>query len=63
MTLQEIGEVMGITRERARQLEADGIRKIRSPSSEINTQLREYMKLDGDLQARMKEKKRKKYLT
>lgn len=35
MTLQEIGEVMGLTRERVRQLEAKAIARLRHPSSGV----------------------------
>jgi len=35
MTLQEIGEVMNLTRERVRQLEAKAIARLRHPSSGI----------------------------
>ena len=40
-TLQECGEVFGITRERVRQIEAKAIQKMRHPSR--NKQLREYL--------------------
>ena len=32
LTLEEIGEIMGVTRERVRQIEAHAIRKLRHPS-------------------------------
>ena len=32
LTLEEIGKVMGVTRERVRQLEAHALRKLRHPS-------------------------------
>jgi RNA polymerase primary sigma factor len=35
MTLQEIGETMGLTRERVRQLEAKAIARLRHPSSGV----------------------------
>jgi len=35
MTLQEIGDTMGLTRERVRQLEAKAIARLRHPSSGI----------------------------
>ena len=43
MTLEEIGEIMGITRERVRQLETKAIKKIRHPA--IGIQLKEYCKI------------------
>ena len=32
LTLEEIGQVMGVTRERVRQIEAHALRKLRHPS-------------------------------
>lgn len=32
LTLEEIGEIMGVTRERVRQIEARALRKLRHPS-------------------------------
>ena len=32
LTLEEIGEIMGVTRERVRQIEAHALRKLRHPS-------------------------------
>ena len=32
LTLEEIGQVMGVTRERVRQIEAQALRKLRHPS-------------------------------
>ena len=41
MSLEEIAEVLGISRERVRQIEQQALRKIRSPH--ISRKLREFM--------------------
>jgi len=43
MTLDEIGKVMGVTRERVRQLEASALKKIKHPS--LGQVFREYCKI------------------
>lgn len=40
-TLEEVGRVLGMTRERARQIEAEALRRLRSP--EIGQHLRDYL--------------------
>jgi RNA polymerase primary sigma factor len=40
-TLEEIGRALGMTRERARQIEADALRRLRSP--DIGQHLRDYL--------------------
>ena len=44
-SLQEIGDIMNISRERVRQIEQSAIRKLRSPS--IGRTLREYLEEAG----------------
>ncbi|CAM6101125.1 unnamed protein product [Calypogeia fissa] len=44
-TLEEIGEVFNVTRERIRQIEAKALRKLRQPSR--NTALRQYLELEA----------------
>lgn len=46
-TLEEIGHVFKVTRERIRQIEANAMRKLRQPSR--NGVLREYLDVKGDL--------------
>ena len=41
MTLEEIGKVLGISRERVRQIEVQALRKIRSPL--LSRKLRDYL--------------------
>ncbi len=41
LTLEEIGLVLGVTRERVRQIEASALRKLRSPK--VGRLLREYV--------------------
>ncbi|WP_287157212.1 sigma-70 family RNA polymerase sigma factor, partial [Chloroflexus sp.] len=40
-TLEEVGRVLGMTRERARQIEAEALRRLRSP--EVGQHLRDYL--------------------
>ena len=40
-TLEEVGKVLGMTRERARQIEAEALRRLRAP--EIGLHLRDYL--------------------
>jgi len=43
MTLEEIGQIMGVTRERVRQIEAKALRKLRPP----NFGTADWMRLDA----------------
>ena len=43
MTLEEIGKILGVTRERVRQIEAKALRKLRPP----NFGTADWMKLDS----------------
>jgi RNA polymerase primary sigma factor len=40
-TLEEVGKVLGMTRERARQIEAEALRRLRAP--EVGQHLRDYL--------------------
>jgi RNA polymerase primary sigma factor len=40
-TLEEVGKVLGMTRERARQIEAEALRRLRAP--DIGQHLRDYL--------------------
>src|SRR5205085_5391813 len=40
-TLEEVGKVLGMTRERARQIEAEALRRLRAP--EVGPHLRDYL--------------------
>lgn len=45
-TLEEIGHIFKVTRERIRQIEAKGMRKLKQPSR--NSVLREYLEVKSD---------------
>jgi RNA polymerase primary sigma factor len=40
-TLEEVGRVLGMTRERARQIEAEALRRLRAP--DVGLHLRDYL--------------------